>query len=688
MPEGRQDRRTLRGRLLLMVLLVLAPVLAGCGIWLMLLSQSADDYEQLVVEAEEESAEIIDLQQDLRVAERAGNLYIDTGRRVDRRAFRLADARVRERLTDADAYDEPAEANGLAAIRQPWIAAADQVYQREGTRRERHDRFTLGAQFAAGGIERLLASFQAEIEDDLSETDAAARLNWLLGVAAIAAALGLAALLATRFSRALLRPLEGLAAAARSLGAGHLDHRVELGSTAELDEVGSTFNAMAAALQEQREELERHAFVDGLTGLANRALFEDRARHALDRVADSGERVAVLVLDIDGFKLVNDGLGHACGDGLLRQVGERIAAALRPSDTLARLGSDEYAILLEHVRGPDDALGAAERVRQAFLAPFALKGSDVVITVSVGIALSGDAAQDEVELLRRADRAMYRVKQNGRNGSEFFDPDMDDQAGERLQTLNDLRGAVDRGEIVVHYQPIVDLDTGNVCAAEALARWRRPGHGLVPPLDFIPLAEQAGVIVPLGAYVLREACAEAQRWSEDGHGGIRVTVNVSSRQLLDPSFEATVAAALAETGLDPARLILEVTESSLMHQPEVTIPKLDRLSESGVRMALDDFGEGYSSLAHLRDLPIDILKIARPFVHELTANSNDPALVRGIIELARSLGLRLIAEGIESPEQQAILRALSCQLGQGFLFSPPVERGQLRTLLAEQHARL
>jgi diguanylate cyclase (GGDEF)-like protein len=654
----------------------------------MLVSHSADDYEQLVVEAEEESAEIIDLQQDLRVAERAGHLYIDTGRRVDRRAFRIADTRVRERLSDADAYDEPAEASGLAAIRQFWVRAADQVYRGEGTRLERHELFTLGAQFAAGGVERLLTSYQSEIEADLSSANGAARLNWLLGVGAIALALGLAALLATRFSRALLRPLEALADAARELGAGHLDHRVELGSTVELDEVGSTFNAMAAALQRQREELERHAFADALTGLANRALFEDRTRHALSRVAGSGERVAVLVLDVDGFKLVNDGLGHACGDRLLCEVGARIGAALRPSDSLARLGSDEFAMLLEHVRGPDDALGVAERVRQSFHAPFALKGSDVVITVSVGIALSGDAARDEVELLRRADRATYRVKQSGRNGAEFFDPDMDDQAGERLKTLTELRGAAARGEMVVHYQPIVDLDTGNVCAAEALVRWRRPGHGLVPPLDFIPLAEQAGVIVSLGAFVLREACAEAQGWAEDGHDDIRVTVNVSSRQLLDSGFEATVAAALDESGLDPSRLILEVTESSFMHQPEVTIPKLDRLATTGVRMALDDFGEGYSSLGHLRDLPIDILKIARPFIHELTVGSNDPALVRGIIELARSLGLRLIAEGIESPEQQAILRAFACQLGQGFLFSAPVESRQLREMLAQQHAAL
>jgi diguanylate cyclase (GGDEF)-like protein len=688
MPEGRPDWRTLRGRLLLMALAVIAPVLVSAGIWLLLVSRSSDDYAQLVKEAELESAEIIALLQDLRVAEQAGHLYTDTNRRVDLNAFRRADARIKTALREPESYDTPAELIGLGSIRQPWERASRLVYQRQGTRRERHDAFAINAEYAATGLEHLLAAFQGEIEDDLAHTEQAARLNWLLGAVAILVALGLAAFLAHRQGRALVRPLEELAAAARSLAAGRLDHRVELGATVELDELGSTFNAMAEALQEQREELERHAFADSLTGLPNRALFEDRTHHALDRAAGSGERVAVLVVDVDGFKLVNDGLGHACGDRLLCEAGARMAATLRPSDTVARLGADEFAILLEQVRGPDDALGAAERVRQCFLAPFSLKGSEILVTASVGIALSGEAAHDETELLRRADRAMYRVKQRGRNGSEFFDPDTDDSAGQRLETLNALRRAADRGEMVVHYQPIVDLDTGRIRAAEALVRWRRPGHGLVSPLEFIPLAEQAGVIASLGAFVLREACAEAQTWADAGIGDVPVTVNVSARQLLDAEFERTVEAALEHTGLDPSRLVVEVTESSVMHQPNATIPRLDRLSETGVRMALDDFGEGYSSLGHLRDLPIDILKIARPFVRELSADSNDPALVRGIIELARSLGLQLIAEGIESPEQQAILRAFGCQLGQGFLFSRPLESEELRAVLAEQHAAL
>jgi EAL domain-containing protein (putative c-di-GMP-specific phosphodiesterase class I) len=279
------------------------------------------------------------------------------------------------------------------------------------------------------------------------------------------------------------------------------------------------------------------------------------------------------------------------------------------------------------------------------------------------------------------------VKQHGRDASEFFDPAMDDQAADRLEMVNALRGAVDRNELVVHYQPIVDLETGDVRAAEALLRWNQPGRGLVAPLDFIPLAEETGAIVGLGEWVLNEACAEAQRWSHAGLAEVPVTVNVSARQLLDPGFESAVAGALAASGLRPAGLILEVTESSVMQNADVTIAKLDQVSATGVRIALDDFGEGYSSLGQLRQLPIDILKIARPFVRELTDDDHDSALVRGIIELARSLGLRLVAEGIEYPEQHAILRAFNCPLGQGFLFAGPLEAEQLHAMLNERQVR-
>ncbi len=683
--EGRTDARarfagSLRGRLLLVVLAVTAPLLIGAGLWVALLANSSSDYRQLATEAAEETAASVGLLQRLNEAEESGIDYMAAGGAISPVEFNRIAREIDRELADTERFDEPAEVIAFGSIRRPWRLAKEHISS-DGGHVEPQDTFAGHMRAAADGLERLMAGSQDENIGELTGTERAARLNWVLGLSGIVAALLLAALLAQRLSKSLLRPLKQLTHAARSLGEGHLDHRVEIDSTDELNELGNTFNAMAEALQRQRRELERHAFSDSLTGLANRALFEDRAAHALDLVAGKGERVAVLVLDVDGFKLINDALGHASGDELLRHAGERMNGSLRPSDTLARLGSDEFAVLLESVRGLDDALGAAERLRQAFVDPFVLKGSEVLVTASVGIAMSTEDTGDASELLRRADLAMYRVKAHGRNGCEFFDPAMDDQAADRLEMVNALRRAVERDELVVHYQPIMDLDTGDVSAAEALLRWRRPG-GLVSPVEFIPLAEETGVIVSIGEWVLHQACAEAQHWADEGLPAVPVTVNVSARQLLDPRFESLVAKALATTGLDPARLVLEVTESSVMQNADVTIAKLDRLSETGVRIALDDFGEGYSSLGQLRELPIDILKIARPFVRELTDDQHDPALVRGIIELARSLGLRLIAEGIEYPEQQAILRAFDCPLGQGFLFARPLEAQGLREMLA------
>jgi EAL domain-containing protein (putative c-di-GMP-specific phosphodiesterase class I) len=340
-------------------------------------------------------------------------------------------------------------------------------------------------------------------------------------------------------------------------------------------------------------------------------------------------------------------------------------------------------VLLESVRGLDDALSAAERVRGLFDAPFLLHGEEVVVTTSIGIAMAQDSVDAE-ELLRRADLAMYRVKERGKDGSAFFDSAMEDRAVDRLEVLNGLRKALERDELVVHYQPIVNLETGAVVAAEALMRWNRPGHGLVPPLDFIPFAEETGLIQPMGAWILKEACTQAREWREQGAPDIMVGVNVSARQLMDLDFEQIVSRTLAETPLPPHALVLEVTESSVMQNPEVTIPKLDRLVQTGVQLSLDDFGEGYSSLSHLQRLPVNGLKIAQPFVNDLADPQADSRLVRGIIELANSLGLHLVAEGIELPEQRDALLALGCRLGQGFLFARPLELPALRALLREQ----
>jgi diguanylate cyclase (GGDEF)-like protein len=614
---------------------------------------------------------------------------MEEGERDDLEAFSAAEARVEEALVHP-AFSEDAEERRLGEIEGQWRAAVRQLRSSptgesgaDDDASDPEDVFEDHMNAAIGGVQQLVRAAERQLRSDLAATRRTNRTQALVALAALLISLAVAVLLARRFASGMLRPINRLTRAARTFGSGNLGQRVSVASSAELQEMGETFNRMAGALQEQHHQLERQAFTDSLTGIPNRALFEDRARHALERSAGTRGQVAVLMIDLDDFKTVNDGLGHSAGDELIRLVAGRVRSEARPSDTLARLGGDEFAVLLEDVRGLDDALGVAERLRRRFDEPFHLSGGDVVVTASVGIALSGGGADGE-ELLRRADLAMYRVKERGKNSTAFFDPVMEERAIERLETLGALRKAVERGELVTHFQPVVQLDTGEIRGAEALVRWHRPGHGLVPPLEFIPLAEETGLIQQLGEWVLRDACASAAEWRREGGSEVQVGVNVSVRQLMEPGFDELVARTLAETGLEPEALILEVTESSLIQNPEVAIPKLERIVDTGVRLCLDDFGEGYSSLSHIRRLPVQALKIARPFIHELGRPSTDPGLVRGIIELANSLELALVAEGIEEPAQREALLSLGCRFGQGYLFSRPVELDVLRTLMRER----
>lgn len=518
----------------------------------------------------------------------------------------------------------------------------------------------------------------------------------LVAVATIAAISFVAILLFALLKSLIIRPIQQLGSASREIGRGNLDVSVVIDRDDEIGDLAAAFRRMSAGLKNSAAQIEHMAYFDTLTGLPNRNSFCDLVDRAIAGNAEGDRPMAVLFIDLDDFKNVNDNLGHDAGDLLLKKVADRLTGCVRRKsremplerceDTVARLGGDEFVVLLTRIRAAADAELVARRLVQAMAEPFTINDYSFHIGVSIGIsAFPEDGATADL-LIRNADVAMYHAKKNGKNNLQFFSQSMNDAALERFTLENALRDAIGTDQLVLHYQPQVDAKTGDMTGLETLIRWRHPELGLLMPAAFVPIAEESGLIVRLGEWVLRAACRQAVAWDRDGYRPLRVAVNISNNQFRSDKFAETVSEVLKETGLAPDRLELEITESSIMHAENHGLPTLRRIKDLGVRIAMDDFGTGYSSLAALRQLPVDILKIDRSFVDGVVTDKADAKIASVILAMARLLKLEVVAEGVETEDQLDFLRRKGCHTIQGYFIARPMPAKDVAALFRRDEA--
>jgi diguanylate cyclase (GGDEF)-like protein len=439
----------------------------------------------------------------------------------------------------------------------------------------------------------------------------------------------------------------------------------------------------AAALKESEEQFRRLAHYDSLTRLPNRSLFYDRLAHALAQARRNAWTLAVLFIDVDHFKHVNDTFGHTAGDQLLKHISERLGECVRSDDTVGRLSGDEFAIVLSRITAPEDAATVAQKMVEVLNQPFVLEGAELFVTASIGITVFPNDTEDQDTLIRNADVAMYRAKERGRNNYQFYTPEMNRRTREMLNLESELRRALERDEFVLHYQPKVSLATGRITGVEALLRWNHPERGLVPPGDFIPLLEETGLVVQAGQWVLNAVCEQLKAWQSAGIDPLPVAINLSARQFLAPDLAGSIKRALEAHDLKASLVEVEITESAIMANTEDAIRTLEYLQALGVKTSVDDFGTGHSSLGYLKRFPLYALKIDRSFVRDITTDPDDATITQAVISMAHSLELKVVAEGVETEAQLEFLERYGCDEVQGYLYSKPVPGDECGEMIAE-----
>ncbi len=504
-----------------------------------------------------------------------------------------------------------------------------------------------------------------------------------------------AALLFAFLRHTLVKPILHLSNITKEFGRGNLTLEIDVASNDEVGELAQSFKDMRQNLQSSNEQIRYLAYHDHLTALPNRLMFNDYLEHSLGRARRASETLALLYIDLDNFKRINDTLGHHAGDELLTLLAQRLRSSLRQedylarpesereTDTVARVGGDEFTIILPAIKSPYAGASVATRVLEMLSHPFSVGPHEIFITVSIGITTYPQDAQNAEALVKNADVAMYHAKEQGKNNYQYYSESMNVAALERLTLENRLRGALERDELLLHYQPLIYARTQRITGVEALIRWQHPELGLLPPAQFIPLAEESGLIVPIGKWVLRTACNQMKQWRDAGMSNLRMSVNLSNQQFRREPLNSVIEGTLVETGLPPEYLEVELTESTIMQSEKTAARMLTAIKKLGVRIALDDFGTGYSSLSYLRRFPIDTLKIDRSFVRDIASGQDDDAIISAIIAMAETLKLSVTAEGVETLQQFEFLRENRCNTIQGFLFSRPVPPEEIERLLAQ-----